>query len=160
MNDALDKLAEFAEQKRLFWLNPTRGHCGRKECPDEDAILWEAADGVMVCGFHYRQQSNRDRPYPCDECGREGAFRDPAHRRDEYKCHECHAKDGYVPGDRSMITKIAARVGAVHSQGKRDPCVAAGYSTECKGQVKPRGKLGVLCDFHADPKKYLKRKGP
>lgn len=150
---SLEDVRSFGEGRAAFWADPPRGTC--TGCGDEDVILHQGD----VCANCYRQASNRDQPYPCDRCGQGKAFRDPVHRRDEYLCQTCHLEDGYVPGERAMITRVQARVGATHSQGRREPCIAAGHGTACKGQIKPRGKLGVLCDFHSDPRKYLNNKG-
>lgn len=150
---SLEDVRRFGEGRAAFWADPPRGVCA--SCKDDGVIL----HGDDLCAGCYRVQANRNLPYPCDMCGEAPAFRDPLHRRDEYLCNECHAKTGFVPGERAMITKVQARVGFTHTQGRKEPCIAAGHGTDCKGQTKPRGKLGVLCDRHADPKKYIDNKG-
>jgi hypothetical protein len=159
-NPALRALAEYAEARRLFWLDPPRGACGQPggcALGDTAVILHTADDGLQRCATHHALLVPRKHPYPCDNCGRGPAFRDPAHRRDEYLCPDCHKEhDGYVPTARSMVNKTAARVGAVHSRGQKAVCLAAGRGTDCHGQIKQRSSKGVLCDFHADPVKYLK----
>ena len=124
-----------------------RGDC--PHCDEKDALLYEDEDFVG-CAQCYRVRARRfDRVQSCDDCGEPGAFRDPSHRRDEYFCSRCHAKRGYIPTERSMISRVMVRASDTHSQGRKAVCIAAGYGTDCSGQIKPRGKLGVLCDFHA-----------
>ena len=156
-NEGLRAVRDFGDTRAAFWANPPRGQCTHKGCPETDAILH---GDPPVCAYHYRHtQADRDRPYPCDNCGEGPAFRDPADREDEYLCPRCHEKRGYVPTERAMITKTMRRVGVTHSRGQRAVCIVASAESECHGQVKPRGKLGVLCDFHFNPKKYLAGKG-
>lgn len=155
-NPALAALARFAEEKRAFWANPPRGQCSEDSCPEADAVLYTAQDGVPRCATHHSRLINRKHDYPCDNCGGGPAFRDPAHRRDEYLCPRCHLEDGYEPTERAMVNKTAVRMGVRHSRGQTAVCIAAGRGTDCKGQIKQRGKVGVLCDFHADPVKYAK----
>lgn len=157
-NEAVKALREWGAARAAWWENPTRGRCGRKDCPEEDCILHEAEDGVLVCADHYRRQSNRDKPYPCDTCGEGPAFRDPMHRRDEMLCMRCHNKDGYVPGERAMVTKLASRQGVEHPMARRVKCIAAGHGTDCGGEIKQRGKLGTICNKHHDPVKWLKNR--
>lgn len=139
-----------------FWANPPRGDCA---CGERNAIMYEREEPgePPCCANCYRQSSVRDREQACDDCGRGPAFRDPGHREDHYRCLECHAKVGYTLEDAGMLRKLMGRAGPTHSQGRVDPCVAAGSITECRGQVKPR--QGVpMCDFHHDPVKYLKNR--
>lgn len=164
-NPALRALEEFAEQRRLFWLNPPRGVCaepGGCALGDTLVILHTGSDGLQRCATHYTLTLNRKHGYPCDNCGEEPAFRDPEHRRDEYLCPRCHEKyDSYTPGERAMVMQTRVRVGAIHSKGLKPLCVARGKGTDCHGQVKPRGgslKGASLCDFHTDPAGYLRRR--
>lgn len=161
-NPGLAALAKFAAERAEFWKNPPRGECSEDKCPEENPILYVGEDGVRRCAHHHTRLGgvDRDRAYPCDNCGEAPAFRDPAHRVDEMLCPRCHERDGYVPGERSMITRVMKRVGVTHSKGTKAVCIAAGRGTDCKGQIKPRGKLGVLCDFHADPRKFNARRAP
>lgn len=158
MNEAVEALREWGVSRAEFWANPPRGRCEVGGCEETDAILHETDQHVMMCASHYREQSDRDRPYPCDVCGKGPAFRDPAHRQDEMKCIDCHAADGYVPGERAMVNKVAARVGVEHPMARRVQCIARGHGTECAGEIKQRGKRGVLCNKHADPVKWLKNR--
>lgn len=140
-------LREWAEARQAYWANPPRGTC--TSCGAEDELLDEDPARCADCRRKTAQRHQAEMFYPCDRCGAEEAFRDPAHRKDIYLCTPCHNAEGYFPAERAMITKVQARVGATHSQGRQDPCIAAGYGTACSGQIKPRGKRGVLCDFHA-----------
>jgi hypothetical protein len=164
-NPALRALEAYAEQRRLFWLNPPRGACGQPGgCALEDTpvILHTGSDGLQRCATHHALLMTRKHDYPCDHCGQGPAFRDPAHRRDEYLCPRCHKKyDSYEPSDRAMVNKTAVRVGVTHSKGLKPLCVARGQGTDCHGQVKPRGgslKGASLCDFHTDPRGYVRRR--
>lgn len=159
MNQARKALDEFGATRAEWWRDPPRGKCGREGCFEHDAILYTARDGELVCAEHLRRQADRNRPYPCDNCGHEPAFRDPLERKDEMLCAKCHERNGYVPGKRAMISKIERRQGVTHSLGRKDVCIAAGKGTECRGQVKQRGRVGVVCDLHHDPVKYNKNKG-
>lgn len=134
---------------------PVRGTCSVH--PEEtDVLLYGWDREPDKCANAYRDEAYRaEHVQKCDRCPNLYAFRDPLGRKDEFLCMSCHREDGYVPGERAMITTVAARMGVTHSQGRQDPCIAAGGPTTCKGQVKPRGKLGVLCDWHHNPKKWL-----
>jgi hypothetical protein len=156
MNDATDALKAFGEARAEWWKNPPRGQCSVTGCPRDDAILHETESGDLVCATHYADQADRDKGYPCDECGHTPAYRDPLHRRDEMYCNDCHARMGYVPGERAMVKKVERRVGVTHPLGRTQVCIAAGKGTECGGQKKQRSSLGILCDKHFDPVKWLK----
>lgn len=152
-----DAVRAFGLTRAEFWKAPPRGVCAVDACPEENPILYTRADGLMTCAGHYRQLSVRGGSYPCDVCGAEGAFRDPLPRLDEMLCLSCHEKlRGYIPTERSMISVIEKREGFTHSQGTRAKCILADKSTDCAGQIKPRGKKGVMCDKHNDPKKWMK----
>lgn len=151
----LEELRAWGRARGAFWAAPPRGVC--PGCGEKDVILHEPEDGPpSVCSDCYRLTAVRDRMQACDVCGQGPAFRDPSHRRDEFKCLTCHAKDGYTLDDAGMLRKLVGLAGRKHSQGRSDPCVAKGGVTECHGQVKPRGRAGVMCDFHFDPVKYTK----
>lgn len=138
-----------------FWANPPRGTC--PECGRDGEILHDREDLTEpVCADCYRVGCVRDREQACDVCGGGPAFRNPAHRRNEYKCVGCHAEDGYVLGDSAMLSKLARR-SQPHPQGRVDACIASSV-TEHKGQVKPRAGGVVMCDRHADPVKWNKER--
>jgi predicted RNA-binding Zn-ribbon protein involved in translation (DUF1610 family) len=153
-------LLEFGRQRAAFWANPPRGTC--PECKTDDAIMHAQPEGSehdQLCAACSGVQAvmrrlSEEFQYPCDDCGAGKAFRDPLTREDIYRCRECHAKHGYVPGERALISQIETRQGFTHSQGRRDPCSAAGRGTECAGEVKPRGKLGILCAKHHNPRLF------
>jgi hypothetical protein len=163
-NAAVLALEEFGRQRAEFWRNPPRGQCEWPEepgCREDDAILHVQVsgehEGLEFCAGHSRQVADRNKPYPCDECGQGPAFRDPLGRKNEMKCARCHEKDGYVPGERAMVNKTTARVGVTHPLARKIKCIAAGI-TECGGEVKQRGKLGLICNKHHDPVKWNNRR--
>lgn len=147
----LQETRAWGAARGTFWANPPRGTCA---CGEENAILHEREEGPPCCAECYRRGAVRDREQACDSCGLGPAFRDPSHRRDEFKCLECHAKDGYTLDDAGMLRKLMGMPGRKHAQGRVEPCIAKGGVTECKGQTKPRGRLGVMCDRHHDPVKW------
>jgi len=155
----LQETRAWGAARDAFWANPPRGEC--PECNEAGVILHDREDGLPACcAGCYQRTAVRDRTQACDVCGGGPAFRNPAHRRDEFKCLGCHAMDGYTLDDAGMLRKLMGRPGPTHSRGRVDACIGAGYGTECKGQVKPRGGAdgGVKCDFHHDPVKYLKNR--
>lgn len=159
----LQEVRAFGKSRSEFWKNPPRGACGVEGCPEKDVILY-AAPGEPIdakptmCASHYRARADRTRPYPCDNCGAEPAYRDPLHRRDEMFCQRCHEEMGYIAGERAMITKTAARVGVTHTLGRKAVCVLRGEG-DCGGEVKQRGRHGEICNRHWNPKKYDANKG-
>lgn len=147
-------LREWAEARARYWANPPRGTCTR--CQAEDEVLDDD-----LCAECRRKSANRRQgqmSYPCDRCGAEEAFRDPAHRRDEYLCAAHHLENGYEPSERAMVFKTAARIGVTHSMGRRAVCILRG-ETACGGEVKQRSSKGMICNRHWDPKKYDEAKG-
>lgn len=153
----LKETRAWAAARSAFWANPPRGTC--PDCASENEILHDREDGLEpACAHCYRRTSHRDRVQACDVCGGGPAFRNPEHRRDEFKCLGCHAMDGYTLDNAGMLRKLMGRPGRVHTQGRVDPCLGRGSITPCGGQVKPRGKDGVMCDRHHDPVKYLRNR--
>jgi len=159
MTQPPDFLIAYGEARAEFWRNPPRGEC--PVCHTEDVILHPQDEGEheSLCTSCSRSRimaskTHREFTYPCDRCGGGAAFRDPLHRQDVYLCASCHEEDGYLPGERAMVSQIEKRVGYTHSRGRRDVCDAAGRGTECRGEVKPRGKSGILCTFHHNPRLY------
>lgn len=159
MTQPPQELLDYGAARAEFWKNPPRGKCAEDGCLEESPILHTGADGLGRCATHYTARTVRQRDYPCDRCGAGPAFRDPAHRLDIMLCAECHESEGYVPGERAMVSQSAVRQGVTHSMARRVKCAAAGYGTECRGEIKQRGSRGMLCSYHADPKKYLAAKG-
>lgn len=163
-NPVLRQLERFGEERRAFWADPPRGVCKDPAgCITDLQIVYPGADEIERCAHHHTRTLRRrmEDGYPCDHCGNGPAFRDPEHRRDEYLCPDCHKKyDAYEPGERAMVNQTRVRMGVVHSQGQKAVCIAAGHGTDCHGQIKQRGKVGVLCDFHADPRGWLRARQP
>lgn len=152
---ALLALEDFGRSRIAFWADPPRGQCTEPDCPEDDAILHDKGDD-RYCAQHYRAHSSRDEAYPCDHCGHKPAFRDPLARKNEMFCNDCHARNGYIPGERAMIKKLETRVGVTHPLARHEQCIAKGKGTECAGEIKQRGRVGILCNKHADPVKWMK----
>lgn len=150
-------LREWVEKRADYWARAPRGTC--ETCGATNELL---GDGDPRCAECRRRTSNRrqgELSYPCDQCGRDGAIRDPAHRRDEYLCLDCHKLNGYEPGERAMVFKTAARVGVTHSLGRRIVCILSSSGTPCGGEVKQRSNKGLICNRHWNPVKYDANKG-
>lgn len=83
---------------------------------------------------------------PCDDCGAPSAWRDPFLRTNVYRCGSCHVKNG-----RGVVqNKWFARVSEPLRGSARAVCEAAGVGSDCKGEVKPRGRTAaLLCNAHA-----------
>lgn len=124
-----------------------RGTCAR--CGEEDALLYDhETDPTLMCADCSRRRAKANpRKETCDECGREGAYRDPITRRNEFFCIECHAKHGTVFQNRwSQAPRISVPLG-IHDKAV---CEAADYGTECWGEIKWRGEYDkLLCNKHA-----------
>lgn len=145
-------LRAWAEERAQYWASPPVGTC--PSCSTEDMLLVEEGGSCASC---YRKTARRHQAemfYPCDNCGAEEAFRDPAHRRDEYLCPACHLENGYEPSERGMLNKTAARIGVKHSMGRKAVCTLRASGTPCGGEIKQRGKHGEICNRHWNPKKY------
>ena len=110
--------------------------------------------GELVCASGYRKWTRTQPPIKqsCDKCGAVGnVWRDPIPRKNEYLCVKCHNPEAL------FLNRWAnkARQSEPLSKERRAVCVAAGYGTECKGEVKPRGgqhKGMQLCNKHAGKK--------
>lgn len=133
----------------------TRGTCESFSCLDPDPafapVLLYDFEGLLLCAECYRPRAQaRSRSYqqPCDTCGRAPAWRDPRTRKNEYLCQHCHVASGHVP-----LPPLAPRVSAPLTS-RRETCEVSDRGTPCRGQVKPRGKAGTLCDFHFNPKAF------
>jgi len=84
----------------------------------------------------------------CDECGAPGAFRNPSHKRNEFKCMTCHVK----AGEKMMLVNSTAHLAApckgkdlrdlahswVHVRGTRFRCLCTAdiYSAEMRDQLR------------------------
>jgi hypothetical protein len=103
-----------------------------------------------ICASCYRYIVAR-MPKPvtrCDECGAPGAFRNPGHRRNEFKCIDCHRK----AGESLQLTSSVASFGMpcktfdiddprhtwVHIRGNRFQCKcgAKRYDNEMRNKVR------------------------
>lgn len=153
----LQETRAWGAARGAFWANPPRGDC---ECGEKNAILYERDETgePACCAWCYRRSTTREREQACDDCGKGPAFRDPGPRLDHFRCLECHARVGYTLEDAGMLRKLIGLTGRTHSQGRIDSCIAKGGVTDCRGQVKPRGNAGVMCDRHHDPVKYFKNR--
>ncbi len=125
-----------------------RGDC---PCGDEDALVYDAAwDETLLCASCSRKRSAAHVVIEtCDECGGDHAWRDPLAPGNVMRCATCHGKSGKVVQNRWANS---VRVGRTINPGAKPKCVAAGYGTDCKGEVKPRGgefKGRQLCNKHA-----------
>lgn len=157
-------LREWVDARLEYWANPPWGRCSTEGCPNsKEGVVVLLGQDDHTCSDCQRKAANRHQAemfYPCDICGADQAFRDPAHRRDEYLCAACHKRENdYEPSDRSMLSKTQARVGVKHSMGRKIVCEAAGRGTDCKGEIKWRGSAKAhLCNRHHDPKRYNETK--
>jgi hypothetical protein len=127
----------------------------RGDCPldppghAEDVLVYEAG-GVLMCADHKRAHARANpTPQECDSCGATGnVWRDPVHRRNEYLCIKCHDPESLFQNRWADKARESKALGV---RGKA-VCDAAGYGTDCKGEVKPRGgafKGRLLCNKHA-----------
>lgn len=126
-----------------------RGDCA---CGDAGALLYDTDEtGPLVCAQCYRKWTKAQPPVrqTCDACGSDGnVWRDPIHRRNEYLCINCHDPESLFQN--RWANKVR------ESKPLRDAgvrCGAAGYGTDCSGELKWRGPQGmVLCNKHAGKK--------
>jgi hypothetical protein len=122
-----------------------RGTCAA--CGEEDALLYDAG-GDLVCAADYRKYAvTHPVPQACDSCGATGnVWRDPLTRKNEYLCIKCHDPEALFQN------RWANKVRESTALGMREKvvCAAAGYGTDCKGEVKYRGAFRKsLCNKHA-----------
>jgi hypothetical protein len=122
-----------------------RGTCAT--CGDEDVLLYEAGED-LICAADYRTYAvTHPISQTCDRCGATGnVWRDPLHRRNEYLCIKCHDPEALFQN------RWANKVRESTALGMREKvvCAAAGYGTDCKGEVKYRGAFRKsLCNKHA-----------
>jgi hypothetical protein len=124
------------------------GTCER--CHAENVLVYELND-LLVCAHDYKKiVRNVDYKQPCDECGKEGAIRDPAHRRNEYLCISCHNKNGFTITN-SIVKRAVSMLGVSRSiLSPSAACYAAGYGSSCDNNIKPRSAWGgkLLCNTH------------
>lgn len=123
-----------------------RGRC--QACGEEDALLYEAA-GSLVCAADYRTwAAAHPTSQACDVCGDTGnVWRDPLTRKNEYLCIKHHDPDALFQNRWANKVRQSEKLGV----RARAVCEFAGYGTECKGEVKPRGQFQgrLSCNKHA-----------
>lgn len=128
-----------------------RGDCERPE-PEGHALgvllYLIGEEDVLVCAEHYRRWAQTQKHVEvCDECGADFAWRDPLTRKNEFFCAKCHAKHGTVFANRWADK---ARQSTALGFREKVQCAAAGYGTDCKGEIKWRGAHNKsLCNRHA-----------
>ena len=125
-----------------------RGDC---QCGAVDVLLYDTFDDpTLFCASCARMRAKEHpRIERCDDCGRGPAWRDPITRANAFYCATCHGKRGTVFQNRWATAPRESKPLGVHPKAV---CTAAGYGTECKGEVKPRGgqfKGRLLCNKHA-----------
>lgn len=126
-----------------------RGTCAR--CQETDALVYDTLDDpTLLCASCSRIRAfENPRVEVCDECGGDHAWRDPVTGKNEFYCATCHGKNGTIFQNRWANSARVGRVLGMHAKAK---CTAAGYGTDCKGEIKPRGgefKGRLLCNKHA-----------
>lgn len=129
-----------------------RGQCEVDGCPEDDALLYDSwDDSTLMCAPHSRRRAKDVKHVErCDKCGRENAWRDPLSGKNEFFCAQCHAENGTVFQNRWADR---ARVGRVLGLRERVKCEAAGYGSDCKGEIKYRSAQKMtLCNGHAGKK--------
>lgn len=88
----------------------------------------------------------RDLRQACDKCGARGnVWRDPIPRKNEYLCVRCHDPEAL------FVNRWANKVRESKALGIREriTCAAAGYGTDCKGEVRYVNKDRMsLCNKH------------
>jgi hypothetical protein len=128
--------------REMRWVRGTCAVCG-----DKDVLVYVAADR-LVCASHYREYAAaHPRAQACDKCGATGnVWRDPLHRRNEYLCIKCHDPDALFQN--RWANKV--RESSVLGVREKVTCEAAGYGTDCKGEIKYRSAYKKsLCNKHA-----------
>jgi hypothetical protein len=128
-------------------------------CGDANVLVY-LLDEQLICASDYRKiVSTRRQIQHCDNCGAEGAVRDPAHRRNEYLCWTCH--DGFQVRT-SVVKRALAAINNSVLVKTKEKCYAAGYGTDCDTNIKPRSAWGgkMLCNKHGKvpPKPEKKKK--
>jgi hypothetical protein len=127
-----------------------RGDCEDPACRETDAVLYDTLDDpTLLCVWHSRARSKATpRSQACDRCGSTGnVWRDPVHRRNEYLCINCHDPESLF---QNRWANKVRQSSPLHDGPPRAVCAAAGYGTECKGEIKWRGAHNMsLCNKHA-----------
>lgn len=124
-----------------------RGDC--PQCGAVDELVYDTyEDETLLCASCSRARSLANpRKETCDDCGAEGAWRDPISKSNSFYCAQHHAARGHVFQNRWAD---AARVGRRLGIREKPKCSLADYGTECKGEVKWRSNLKAsACNKHA-----------
>lgn len=129
-----------------------RGECGH--CHEQDVLLYDTdVSGPLVCAGCYRVWTATQPKVKqlCDSCGSDGnVWRDPIPRKNVYLCVNCHDPDAL------FLNRWANKVRQsepLNKGEKRAVCGAAGYGTDCSGEIKWRGPQSMqLCNKHAGKK--------
>ena len=123
-----------------------RGECG--DCHEDGLLLYDTPlphEQRLVCNTCVRLYP-RDRRQPCDKCGARGnVWRDPIPRKNVYLCVQCHDPEAM------FVNRWANKARESKALGirQRPACAAAGYGTDCKGEVRWDSKQRMsLCNFH------------
>lgn len=123
-----------------------RGDC---KCGAADVLVYDTFDDPeLLCADCSRARAKANpRVELCDSCGDGPAWRDPVTGKNDFYCAKCHGARGTVFQNRWADS---ARVGRVLGIRDKVVCDAAGYGTDCKGEIKWRGEFKKsLCNKHA-----------
>jgi hypothetical protein len=116
-------------------------------CGREDVLVYDTYyDDALLCVDCSRARAvGHKHEEMCDTegCGATPAWRDPLSGKNEFFCVKCHAAHGTVFQNRwAPSSRVLGQHKAV--------CDAAGYGTDCKGEIKWRGAhKRSLCNKHA-----------
>ena len=123
-------------------------HVRCERCSRRTKVLRVGDDHKQVCAA-CRREDARARPVPqtpCDDCGNAPAFRNPATRKNVYRCVKCHAKAGepimLAHGAIGVIADCAGRDAhdslhePVHIKGARVQCRKCKAALQKKSDVK------------------------
>lgn len=132
-------------QREQIYVN---GTC--EVCLAVDVLVYEL-NNQLVCADDYKKIVRTiEYKQTCDKCGKEGALRDPAHRRNEYLCIPCHSQTGFTVTN-SVVKRAVSMLGVNRSVlSAAAVCDAAGYGSTCDKNIKPRSAWGgkLLCNTH------------
>lgn len=90
-------------------------HYTCERCSKHAKALHANAEGVNLCAPCYRAEA-KARPRPktlCDDCGGEGAYRNPHQRKNVYRCNVCWVKSGesvkLAGGTQGLVVACASK---------------------------------------------------
>lgn len=122
-----------------------RGTCA--DCGADGVLVYDAPlEETRLCCSDCVRVYPRDLRQPCDKCGARGnVWRDPIHRRNEYLCINCHDPEALFQNRWANKARESFALGI----RERVKCAAAGYGTDCKGEIRWDSKLAKqLCNKH------------